>query len=118
MIIFLSTLANDRDIKKASTDYPNYVKITIDIDKELVAIGGEYHADAEKKLLELGAKQKNIWGGGLDLITKELETIAMINVRARLNPHQDIQTPNIKAKFLSLAYKFLKKYAKKPTLLP
>jgi len=118
MIITLDAPALDSDIKKASGDYPNYVKITIDVVKEKVIIGGEYHFDAEQLLLNEGSNQKNIWGGGLDLITKNLETIAMINIRTRINPHQEIQNESIRKIFLTIAYKFLKKYAKKPAFLP
>ncbi len=89
----------------------------MDIENELVIIGGEYHFDAEQELLDKGSKQTNIWGGGLDLITKELNTIAMINIRTRINPHQEIQDDKIKKKFFTIAYKFLKNYAKKPALL-
>ena len=114
MLVILSGQVTDQDIEKASSDYPSYVKITIDIANELVVIGGEYHFDAEQELLKKGSKQENIWGGGLDLITKNLETIAMINVRAKLNPSQDIKSQATKEKFLTIAYKFLKKYAKQP----
>ncbi|OGK16098.1 hypothetical protein A2774_01680 [Candidatus Roizmanbacteria bacterium RIFCSPHIGHO2_01_FULL_39_12c] len=104
-------------MKKASADYPDYVKITLDIEKGIVALGGEYHYDAEQVLLEKNSKQKDIWGGGLDLISQELDTVAMINIRPNRNPHQEIQNEKIKNKFLSLTYKFLKKYAKKPASL-
>lgn len=117
MIVILKTPATDKDIKNASADYPNYVKITIDIEKEIVIIGGEYHFDAEQFLLNQGSGQKNIWGGGLDLITKEMNTIAMLNVRPKINPHQDIQNISIKKNFIKIAYKYLHKYAKKPEIL-
>ena len=117
MIIILSQPAIEEDIKKASEHYPNYIKITIDLEKETVAIGGEYHFDAEQQLLKLGSKQENIWGGGLELISKTLETYAMINVRTKVNPSQDICDSTIKHRFLEIAYKFLKEYAAKPPTL-
>jgi hypothetical protein len=113
MIIVLKDRATDNDIKRASEEYTHYIKITIDLDKEMVAIGGEYHFDAEKELLKLGSKQESIWGGGLNLTTKNLETNAMINVRAGINPHQEIQNQEIKSKFLQIAYKYVDKYANK-----
>ncbi len=117
MIVILSKPATDEDIKNASEDYPNYIKITIDMAQEIVAVGGEYHYDAEQQLLNLGCKQVNIWGGGLELTSKCLETYAMINVRAKINPSQDICNPSIKEKFLNIAYKFLSDYAAKPPIL-
>ena len=117
MIVILSQPATGEDIKKASEHYPNYIKITIDLEKEIVAIGGEYHFDAEQELLKLGSKQVDIWGGGLELTSKCLETYAMINVRAKINPSQDICDSTIKNRFLEIAYKFLKDYAAKPPTL-
>ena len=117
MIVILSQPATDEDIKKASEHYPNYIKITIDLANEVVALGGEYHYDAEQVLLKQGSKQADIWGGGLELTSKCLETYAMINVRAKINPSQDICDTSIKKKFLEIAYKFLSNYAAKPPLL-
>lgn len=117
MIVILSKPATDEDIKQASQHYPNYIKITIDMEKETVALGGEYHFDAEQQLLKLGSKQADIWGGGLELTSKCLETYAMINVRAKINPSQDICDSSIKKHFLEIAYKFLSNYAAKPQIL-
>lgn len=117
MIVLLTKPATKSDIKKASSDYPNYVKITIDIGNKHVVIGGEYHYDAEQLLLDNGSQQKNIWGGGLELSSRTLETIAMINVQPRKNAHQEIQDLNIKKIFLEIAYKYLSEYADKPTIL-
>lgn len=114
MILILTKPATKEDIEKASQEYKTYIKITIDIEREIVAIGGEYHFDAEQELLKSGSKQEAIWGGGLELSSKTLETLAMVNVRANNNPHQDIQNPEIKKKFLEIAYRFLASYANKP----
>ena len=117
MIVVLSKPAEQEDIDKAAEEYKSYIKITIDVAKELVAIGGEYHFDAEQELLKLGSEQENIWGGGLELSSKTLETLAMINVRANNNPHQDIENKTIKKKFLEISYRFLSHYANKPSTL-
>jgi hypothetical protein len=117
MIVTLSKPATQKDIKLALQDYPNYIKITVDIEKKIVVIGGEYHYDAEKILINNGSKQENIWGGGLDLITGTLETLAMINVRSKINPHQNIADTKIKKKFLDLAYNYLKAYVHQKTAI-
>lgn len=112
MIIVLKEIATDQDIQQASEHYPNYVKITIDIDNQLVAIGGEYHADAEQELLKLGANNRVIWGGGFDLITKQIETNAMINIKVPENPNPEILDTVIRKKFILIAKKFLSNHAK------
>lgn len=107
MIIVLEKPATVEEIKKARKDYQNYLKITLDVEKKIVAIGGEYHADAETKLLKLGCQQVDIWGGGLDLVSKKFETNAIINLRAGQNPSTEILDPRIREKFLAIVKKFL-----------
>lgn len=106
-IVILSKKASNEDLKKASHDYKNYIKITADIEKEIVAIGGEYHADAEKLLLEKGSLQKNIWGGGVDLVLKRFETNAMINLRPPQNSSTEILDVKTREKFLKICHKMI-----------
>lgn len=101
-IVILSKKATSQDLKKASHDYKTYIKITVDIEKKIIAIGGEYHADAEKLLLENGSLQKNIWGGGVDLILKRFETNAMINLRPTQNSSTEILDEKTREKFLKI----------------
>lgn len=110
MIIILEKPATEGEVGKARADYQDYLKITIDIERKIVAIGGEYHADAETRLLELGCKQVNIWGGGLDLVSGKFEASAIINLRAEQNPSTEILDPEIREKFLVIAKEFLGKY--------
>lgn len=106
MIIILTKKATSKDLKKASLDYKTYIKITLDIEKETVAIGGEYHADAEKLLLAQGCLQKNIWGGGLDMQSKEIQFSALINIRST-NSSMEILDEKIRKKFLKICKKML-----------
>ena len=101
-IVILSKKATSQDLKKASLDYKTYVKITLDLEKEIVAVGGEYHADAEKLLLSQGSLQKNIWGGGLDIHTSEIQFTALINIKPTTNSSMDILDEKIRKKFLKL----------------
>lgn len=98
------------DFKKACEDYRSYVKITADIKNEVVVFGGEYHADAEKLLLEAGSKQENIWGGGANLETDSFETNAIINLRNGRNNSTEILDPEKRRIFLKLAERILKNY--------
>lgn len=98
------------DLAKAKTDYQTYIKITVDIKKETVAVGGEYHADAERILLELGSRQIDIWGGGINLIEKVFETNAIINLRAGKNDSADILDASIKNKFMEIVKRVFKNY--------
>jgi hypothetical protein len=40
-----------------------YIKLAVDVERDILAGGGEYHADCEEVLLEDGSRQEDIWGG-------------------------------------------------------
>lgn len=105
VILDKNRLPAKEEINSAKKHYNNYLKITIDIVKEIVAIGGEYHVDAEQIMIKnYNCKQKNIWGGGYELDTGEYRTDAMINVRPfHKNSTMIIRDPEIERKFLQIA---------------
>lgn len=72
----------------ASKQFGDMVKATVDVDKEIMVVGGELHADQETILLESGSKQEHLWGINLWVDRAESEWIefdSMINIR----PSQD-----------------------------
>ncbi|OIP97698.1 hypothetical protein COT69_01195 [candidate division WWE3 bacterium CG09_land_8_20_14_0_10_39_24] len=113
-VVILKKSASAEDIQKAQEEYKSYIKVTVDIEKGFVAIGGEFHADSEEKLLELGATQENIWGGGINLETGEIETNAIINIRSKQNNlSADVLDSEIREKFIKTVEKYLNEYTKK-----
>jgi hypothetical protein len=38
-----------------------YIKLAVDVERNILAGGGEYHADCEEVLLENGSRQEDIW---------------------------------------------------------
>ncbi len=81
--------------------FTDMVKLVIDVEKEVVAIGGELHADAESLLLEGGSNQKDLWGANFYPWNPPEERIsftALINIRPHQdNPSLEILDPIIKA---------------------
>jgi hypothetical protein len=92
------------NLRKKSGDY---IKLTIDVENGWIVAGGELHADAEKILLDKGSKQDNIWGGGIDLDKKLVDSTAVLNIRPRLgNDNLEILDSQIREKF----YKIVRDY--------
>ena len=57
------------------------------------------HVDGEQLLLEDGSKQKDLWGGGLDLETGEIDFDSMINIRpSDNNPSREVLSQEIRKK--------------------
>ena len=64
--------------------FGNLVKAVVDIEKELLAVDAELHADEEACLLKNGSKQKDLWGINLypELTGDDfIEFDSMINLR-------------------------------------
>jgi hypothetical protein len=46
----------------AKAMFGNMVKVVVDLEKGIMAVGGELHSDEEGLLLENGSEQKHLWG--------------------------------------------------------
>lgn len=108
MIVILQKKATKAEVEKAKEEFKDFIKIVIDIEKEMAAIGGRLHTDAEKLLLEQGSKNENLWGGGFDFKTGTFDSQAMINIRPLKNDNMEILDQKIREKFLEIAEKLLK----------
>lgn len=101
-IVIVGKLTKE-DIGKAREDYSGYIKITVDIRRRIVAIGGEYHADAEEVLVgKFQCQRKDIWGGGYNIKLRKFETNAVLNIKPRINDSPEIIDQKIREDFLSL----------------
>ena len=60
-----------------------YIKLAVDVERGIVAGGGEYHADCEEVLLEDGSVQENIWGADWYPESRTVTFGALINIRPR-----------------------------------
>ena len=110
MVILVGDKISDEQIKSAGEDYfGEYIKIVVDIETGAMTIGGEWHADGEKVLLENGSKQINLWGGGLDLKSKQINYSAMTNIKSQINKTHVIEDIKIRELFDKLVYERLSK---------
>ena len=46
----------------AESRFGNLVKAVVDVERKIMALDGELHADEEAFLLENGSRQENLWG--------------------------------------------------------
>ncbi|MBN2355415.1 hypothetical protein JXO59_04840 [candidate division KSB1 bacterium] len=64
--------------------FKTMVKFVVDVEKELMAVGGELQADAETLLLQQGSSQHELWGGNFypwNEPEKRIEYTSFINIR-------------------------------------
>ena len=80
--------------------FGDMVKLVIDVDQRLVAVGGELHADAEAILLGRGCRQADLWGANYypGLGPDEcIQFTALINIRpSQDNRAMEVQDPAIR----------------------
>ena len=100
MIMIIRSKATPEQIEQMAEDYQGYIKLVIDVECGILAGGGERHVDGEQLLLKDGFKQENLWGGGIDWETKEIDYNSIINLRPRQeNPSRDILSQKVREKF-------------------
>lgn len=81
-------------------DLEGYIKLVVDVKENILTAGGERHFEGEQRLLREGSKQSNLWGGGLDWETKEIDYNSIINLRPNQdNLSRDILSIEVRQKF-------------------
>ena len=86
----------------AQNQFGDFVKAAVDIERKIMAIGGELHADEEAILLADGSRQEDVWGINLYPDTSAHELIefnSMINIRPSLgNRSRGVENPELQGK--------------------
>lgn len=109
MLLIIREKADDETIKKAAEDLNGYIKFVVDVKLEVLAAGGTRHFEDEKLLLEDGSQQEDLWGGGLDLATGEVDFDSMINIRPHQdNPSREILSQELRKKISEIVRRLLK----------
>ena len=68
--------------------YGSMIKGVVDIEKNILALGGEYHMDANLLLIEHGSRQKDVWGFNIHFTKPKdawIEYTSLINIRPHAN---------------------------------
>jgi hypothetical protein len=108
MILIIENKISAEDLEKVAADLNQYIKFVVDVERGILAAGGTLHVDEEKILLENGSAQPNLWGGGLDLETGEIDFESMINLRPNQgNTSREVLDPKIREKMLTVVRNLL-----------
>lgn len=106
-ITLIKTPVSLKDLKHiAEQRFGDMVKAVVDVEKGIMAVGGELHADEEAFLLSEGSVQKNLWGINLypDLSMPDmLEFDSMINMRpSQNNKSRNVEDEEIRKKIIAV----------------
>ena len=91
--------------------FGDMVKYVVDVERRLVAIGGELHADSEQRLLDQGSRPGDLWGANYYPGRGRagcVEYTSLINIRpARGNPGMEIVDVRIRDQVRSITFELV-----------
>lgn len=85
----------------ARSSHHMFAKGVVDIAREIIALGGEWHMDANAVLISDGSSQKDVWG--FNVYPQErgdgaIEYISLINIRpGQGNKTMEVSDPALRA---------------------
>jgi len=96
----------------AESRFGNLVKIVVDVERNIMAVDGELHADEEALLLENGSKQEDLWGINIypELEgTDRIEFDSIINIRpSQGNRSRGVDNRAIREKIIDIVNALVK----------
>ena len=95
----------------AQNTFGDMIKCVADVNEGLLAIDADLHADLERRLLEDGSAQENLWGFNL-WVDEEgedfMEFDSLINIRSwQGNPSRDVEDPEIREAIKAIVNKYI-----------
>ena len=91
--------------------YGDMVKAVVDVQKQVMAVGGELHSDEEAFLIETNSRQENLWG--INIYTEReldemIEFDSMINIRPRQkNRSRYVEDDQIRKEIIRIVQKLI-----------
>jgi hypothetical protein len=109
MLLLVDKKLSREDLQKVAEDLKGYIKFVVDVEREILAAGGLRHVDGERLLLNNGSRQEDLWGGGLDLETSEIDFDSMINLRpSHGNASREVLSQETRNRIEEIVHKLLR----------
>jgi hypothetical protein len=112
-MIVRGTLKLDELKQMAERMFGNFVKAVVDVERELLAVDAELHADLEAELLEDGSEQRHVWGINLypELpIGEFIEFDSLINMRpSQANKSRGVEDKMTRHRILAIVGKSIRR---------
>ena len=110
--VIKKSISQEELLRLAKEEFGDLVKAVVDVKQEIMAIGGELHADEEVLLTEQeDSKRENTWGINIYPEKSENEWIefdSLINLKPAFgNRSRDVENPEIKEKIRSIVKKLI-----------
>ena len=111
MQILTEKISREQLKELASNTFVDMIKCVVDVNRGLLAVDAELHADLESMLLEQGSEQEFLWGFNLypdETGDDFIEFDSLINIRAwQGNRSRDVEDENVRKQIEELVSKFV-----------
>ena len=107
MLLIIRAKVDAESRRKVAEDLQGYVKVVVDVRREILSAGGQKHVDGEQLLLQDGSRQEDLWGGGLDLETGQMDFDSLINLRPAQNSSREVLDQKIRQRVESITRSLL-----------
>ena len=109
MILLVRDRATPEQIAGMSEAFgETLIKLAVDVEREILAGGGELYADCEAALLEDGSQQHNVWGADWFPLDQEVGFESLINIRPRQqNFALEIADPTLRSQIEAIVRRLL-----------
>jgi Protein of unknown function (DUF5674) len=98
MIHLLRSRATQQQVAEMLEVVPIYIKLAVDINREIIVGGGEVHADCELILLNDGSSSADIWGADWYPRTGKIEYESLINLKPRQNRSMHVLDEGVRSR--------------------
>jgi hypothetical protein len=99
-ILIIRGPATPEQIAEMREDLGDLIKLAVDLERGILAGGGELHADCEQVLLKDGSRQQDVWGGDWFPDTGDVGFESLINIRPRQdNRSLELEAPELRQRF-------------------
>ena len=108
-ILILDQRVPARELRRlVAAPFGDMVKFVADVERRIIAIGGQMHADREHRLLDEGSRQGDLWGGNYYPGRGPegcIEYTSFINIRpAQENRGMEVEDADLRAAVRDLAF--------------
>ena len=111
MLILNNPLSRAELKEYAANTFGDMIKCVADVDKGLLAIDADLHADLERLLLENGSQQTSLWGFNLypdETGDDFIEYDSLINIRSwQGNPSRDVLDTDVREKIAGIVNQYI-----------
>ena len=112
MEILSKKISRDELNKMDSGYFEDKIKAVVDIEKQIIGVDAELHADIEGALIEEGSELRNLWGINFLADEDEIEEFVKFDSLINIHPKQNnrsryVEDENIRNKVLEVVEKWI-----------